>query len=297
MKALVLAAGLGTRLKPLTDTTPKALIPVLGTPLIEILIKRLIANGCDEVVVNVHHFSQQIIDFLQQKEHFGISIHISDESEKLLDTGGAIKKAGRLFSDDTPFLVHNVDILHNLDLRAFYHQYAHQAEAVLIVSQRDTQRYLLFNDKDELVGWTNIKTGEVKSPFEEVKADAGVLVEAAPGTYDFVVAPNEADYASDLVGSVATKATSSFANTVYTLQSGPAFMQYNGENVTGFRSHIEVESAGVKAFDILFGEDATGIATSLQQTADGVAIYNVAGQRLSKVQKGINIINGKKILK
>ena len=74
-------------------------------------------------------------------------------------------------------------------------------------------------------------------------------------------------------------------------------MQYNGENVTGFRSHIEVESAGVKAFDILFGEDATGIATSLQQTADGAAIYNVAGQRLSKVQKGINIINGKKILK
>lgn len=144
----------------------------------------------------------------------------------------------------------------------------------------------------------NIPNGTIHfDQVEEVKADAGVLVEAAPGTYDFVVAPNEADYASDLVGSVATKATSSFANTVYTLQSGPAFMQYNGKNVTGFRSHIEVESAGVKAFDILFGEDATGIATSLQQTADGAAIYNVAGQRLSKVQKGINIINGKKILK
>lgn len=175
MKALVLAAGLGTRLKPLTDTTPKALIPVLGTPLIEILINRLIANGYDEVVVNVHHFSQQIVDFLQQKQHFGISIHISDESEKLLDTGGAIKKAGRLFSDDTPFLVHNVDILHNLDLQAFYHQYAHQAEAVLLVSQRDTQRYLLFNDQDELMGWTNIKTGEVKSPFDEVKANAAAF--------------------------------------------------------------------------------------------------------------------------
>ena len=144
----------------------------------------------------------------------------------------------------------------------------------------------------------NIPNGTIHfDQVEEVKADAGVLVEAAPGTYDFVVAPNEADYASDLVGSVATKAKSSFANTVYTLQSGPAFMQYNGENVTGFRSHIEVESPGVKAFDILFGEDATGIATSLQQTADDAAIYNVAGQRLSKVQKGINIINGKKILK
>lgn len=173
MKSFILAAGLGTRLKPLTDTTPKALIPVLGTPLIEILIKRLIANGCDEAVVNVHHFAQQIVDFLQEKHHFGITIHISDESAQLLETGGAIKKAGRLFSDDSPFLVHNVDILHHLDLQAFYRQYAHQAEAVLLVSQRDTQRYLLFNDKDELVGWTNIKTGEVKTPFDEVRANAG----------------------------------------------------------------------------------------------------------------------------
>jgi len=95
---------------------------------------------------------------------------------------------------------------------------------------------------------------------------------------------------------VGTVAKSSIAATVYTLQSGPAFKQYTGENVTGFRSHIEAESAGVKAFDIIF-DDATGIVSSLGETEVGATIYNVAGQRLSKVQKGINIINGKKILK
>lgn len=130
---------------------------------------------------------------------------------------------------------------------------------------------------------------------EAVKAETGVLVEAAPGTYDFIIAENETDYTSDLVGSVGTVTRSSIPATVYTLQSGPAFKQYTGENVTGFRSHIETESAGVKAFDIIF-DDATGIASSLAETEEGT-IFNVAGQRLQKVQKGINIINGKKILR
>ena len=168
---LILAAGLGTRLKPLTDTMPKALVPVANKPLLEHLIDRLKANGCTDIVVNVHHFAQQIIDFLTEKQDFGIHIQVSDERDQLLETGGAIKKAGPLFTDGKPFLVHNVDIFHNLDLHAFYHTYSTQADAVLLVSQRDTQRYLLFNDCDELVGWTNIKTGEVKSPFPSVESD------------------------------------------------------------------------------------------------------------------------------
>ena len=132
---------------------------------------------------------------------------------------------------------------------------------------------------------------------EAVKAGTGVLVEAEPGTYAFTVASNEADYSSALVGSVATITTSSISATVYTLQSGPAFKQYTGENVTGFRSHIEAESAGVKAFDIIF-DDATGITSPSCETEEEATIYyNVAGQRLSKIQKGINIINNKKILR
>ena len=133
---------------------------------------------------------------------------------------------------------------------------------------------------------------------EAVKAGTGVLVEAAEGTYDFTVESNEADYTSDLVGSVATKARTSIAANVYTLQSGPAFKPYTGENVTGFRSHIE-ESSSVKAFNIIFGDDETGISdlNSKWSMVNGQSIYNLAGQRMNKMQKGVNIINGKKILK
>ena len=134
--------------------------------------------------------------------------------------------------------------------------------------------------------------------IEAVKAGTGVLVEAPQGTYDFTVESNEADYTSDLVGSVATVARTSIAATVYTLQSGPAFKQYTGENVTGFRSHIEAEAGtGVKAFDVIF-DDATGIRSMYDgQCTMGNEIYNLAGQRLMKAQRGVNIINGKKILK
>ena len=131
---------------------------------------------------------------------------------------------------------------------------------------------------------------------EAVKAGTGVLVEAEPGTYDFTISSNEADYSSDLVGDVATVAKSSIAATVYTLQSGPAFKQYTGTNVTGFRSHIETETSEVKAFDIIF-DQGTGLngLKDLKDSKD--LIFNLAGQRMSKVQKGINIINGKKVMK
>ena len=133
---------------------------------------------------------------------------------------------------------------------------------------------------------------------EAVKAGTGVLVEAAEGTYSFTVESNDANYTSDLMGSVATKARTSIAATVYTLQSGPAFKKFTGENVTGFRSHIETEAGSeVKAFDVIFGDDETGISLTPALSEGEGAIYNLAGQRMSKVQKGINIINGKKILK
>ena len=134
--------------------------------------------------------------------------------------------------------------------------------------------------------------------IEAVKAGTGVLVEAEAGTYDFTVESNEADYTSDLLGSVATVAMSSIASTVYTLQSGPTFKQYSGENVTGFRAHIEAEaSSGVKAFDIILGDGGTGLKDLKDSKDLKDVIYNLAGQRLLKAQKGVNIISGKKILK
>ena len=166
MNALILAAGLGTRLNPLTDTMPKALVPVNGKPLLQLIVEKLKNFGFNNIVINVHHFSQQIIDFIESNDRFGVNIKISDESKKLLDTGGAIKKAMNLFDNPTPLLVHNVDILHNINLKEIYDQYAYKSDATLIVSQRKTTRYLLADFQGLVKGWTNINTGEIKSPLE-----------------------------------------------------------------------------------------------------------------------------------
>ena len=161
MKAMIFAAGLGTRLKPLTDTMPKALVPVAGKPMLEHVIGKLKAAGFDEIVINVHHFAHQIIDFLKAKDNFGIKIWISDESEELLDTGGGIKKAAPYF--DEPFLVHNADILSNVDLKAMYDYHLTSGnDATLLVSPRKTIRYLLFNEENRLQGWVNKDTLQTK---------------------------------------------------------------------------------------------------------------------------------------
>ena len=163
MKAMIFAAGLGTRLKPLTDTIPKALIPIAGKPLLEHVILKLKAAGFNEIIVNVHHFPDQVIDFLQSKNNFDIHIVVSDERDLLLDTGGAVRKASWFFDDGKPFLVHNVDILSNVDLKALYNEHAaSNSIATLVVSKRNTFRYLLFNEDKRLCGWINEKTGETK---------------------------------------------------------------------------------------------------------------------------------------
>ena len=163
MQAMIFAAGLGTRLKPLTDRIPKALVSVGGEPLLKRVIFQLKDAGFTRIVVNVHHFSQQIIDYLRENNNFGMDIRISDESDKLLETGGGIKKAWPLFDQTEPILIHNVDILSNVNLQKFYQN--PPLAARLLVSERKTKRYLLFDDTMRLVGWTNIETGEVKSPY------------------------------------------------------------------------------------------------------------------------------------
>ncbi len=161
---MVFAAGLGTRLKPLTDTMPKALVEVGGQPLIWHVVTKLKADGYQRIVVNVHHFAQQIIDYLQQNNNFGIDIRISDETDGLLETGGGIRKALPLFDQESPILIHNVDILSNLDFSEL--QTEGSPDALLVVSHRKTKRYLLFDEEMILDGWTNIETGEVKSPYK-----------------------------------------------------------------------------------------------------------------------------------
>ena len=165
MKAMIFAAGLGTRLKPITDRMPKALVPVGGQPLLHHVIVKLREAGYTELVVNVHHFASQIRDYLAGQD-FGVKIDISDETEALLETGGGIAHAKDLLLPATePILIHNVDILSNLDLAWFRSAVRPDALSTLLVSERKTSRYLLFGPDMRLMGWTNVDTGEVRSPY------------------------------------------------------------------------------------------------------------------------------------
>ena len=166
MKALVFAAGLGTRLRPITDNMPKALVPVAGVPMLERVIKKLSAQGCDSFVVNVHHFASQIEDFLRDNGNFGLPIAISEELAEPLETGGGIKHAEPLLhSEESRFLVHNADILSTLEIGWFIGQDNPGTLATLLVRDAPADRCLLFDDDMRLTGWTNVKTGEVKSPY------------------------------------------------------------------------------------------------------------------------------------
>lgn len=187
-QAMIFAAGLGTRLKPLTDTMPKALVKVGGQPLLWHVVQKLKAAGFERIVVNVHHFAQQIVDYLAANDNFGLDIRISDETAGLLETGGGIKKALPLFDPEWPILIHNVDILSNVRLERLYNLAASTAasdaaiDALLLVSDRKTKRYLQFDDEMRLTGWKNIETGEVKGQEGRSLAFSGIHV-IGPGTF------------------------------------------------------------------------------------------------------------------
>lgn len=188
MKALILAAGLGTRLRPLTDHMPKALVPVAGEPLLHHTICTLREAGATSIVVNVHHHAEQIIRYLDT-HHYGLPIHISDEREQLLNTGGAIRHAAARLCDadetnDEPVLVHNVDILSNADLAALLKAHReNQAQATLLVSARPSTRQLLLHPSTRrLCGWTHLETGEVR-PAEAQRPAKDCLQRAFGGIH------------------------------------------------------------------------------------------------------------------
>ncbi len=162
MKAMIFAAGLGTRLRPLTNDRPKALVEVKGMPLLEITIRRFIQIGVKDIIINTHHFAEKIEAFLDSRNRFGIRIVTSHEAEKPLETGGGLKKAAWFFDDGQPFFVCNADILCNIDLLKMYKTHcASDALATYAVQQRDTTRYMLHNTEGLLFGWMNTKTKQV----------------------------------------------------------------------------------------------------------------------------------------
>jgi len=161
MKAMIFAAGLGSRLYPLTADKPKALVEVAGKTLLQRAIEKVKEAGYHELVINIHHFGDQIIRFLATNNNFGLSVTVSDEREQLLDTGGGILKAAQWLESVEPFLVYNVDVLSNIDLNLFRKYHMEKGGlATLAVRDRDTARYLIFDESMQLSGWKNIKTGE-----------------------------------------------------------------------------------------------------------------------------------------
>jgi mannose-1-phosphate guanylyltransferase len=184
MKAMILAAGLGTRLRPLTDNRPKALVEVGGRTLLEIALSRLSSFGIRDVIVNVHHFADMIVAYLQAKAGFGMRIDVSRE-ELLLDTGGGLKRAADFFlrnsSSEEPFLLHNVDVISTIDLRRMTQFHAeNRALATLAVQQRETSRYLLFDEQLQLCGRKPGRDGEAElvrpSPHARALAFSGIHV-------------------------------------------------------------------------------------------------------------------------
>ncbi|MCF8229954.1 MAG: nucleotidyltransferase family protein [Bacteroidales bacterium] len=178
MKAMILAAGKGTRLHPITDNIPKALVEFSGKTLLEIQIHKLMQAGIHDIIINVHHFASQIIQYLIEHKNFGATISLSDESNQLLDTGGGIKKASWFFQDTEAFLVHNVDIISGIELKDFIQNFRkRRADALLAVKNRESSRKLLFDKNMHLRGWLDKK--EKKSIPTDVDKKVNNLSEFA----------------------------------------------------------------------------------------------------------------------
>lgn len=170
MKAMIFAAGLGTRLKPYTDNRPKALVEINGEPMLSHVINRIKSFGFREIVINVHHFGDQIIEHLETHHYKDVKIHISDERERLLDTGGALKKAAPLLTGKNPILLHNVDVLSTIPIQSMLIEHITTgALATLAVSRRESPRKLVFDSKNQMQGWRNLETGEVRGKVPKSK--------------------------------------------------------------------------------------------------------------------------------
>jgi NDP-sugar pyrophosphorylase family protein len=173
MRAMILAAGLGTRLRPITNSIPKALIKIKEHTLLELQIRKLKSSGINKIIINIHHHAKMIENYLKRNSYFDCNIVLSDESNQLLETGGGLKKAARFFSDSSPFLIHNVDVITNLNLNKFFdHHNKVNALATLAVMERKSSRYFVFDEENILVGWKNEKTEEskvVRKPIGKIK--------------------------------------------------------------------------------------------------------------------------------
>jgi NDP-sugar pyrophosphorylase family protein len=212
IKAMIFAAGLGTRMRHLTENNPKALVMVSGKPLLEWVILHLKKFGINEIIINVHYQATMVKDFLKNNNNFGCKIYISDERDLLLETGGGLKKAKHFFDSNNPFLVCNTDILCDIDIENLYQQHLkNQSIATLAVQKRATSRYFLFDEKMQLSGWCNVKSGEVKlsrndSNRLEMLAFSSFQI-LSPRVFDYMPSDKDVFSTVDLFLQIAEKET------------------------------------------------------------------------------------------
>ncbi len=212
---MIFAAGLGTRLRPYTETMPKALVPVAGIPMLEILIRNLLENGINDIIINVHHFAAQVTSFLDRNRNFGANIVISDETAMLLDTGGGLKKAEWFFEDQQPFLVQNVDVVCDLKYSEMLDMHLRSGSvATLAVSKRETLRYFLFDKNMRLSGWENAKINELRlvRPADEKPerfAFSGIHI-IDPAIFNFMKQEGKFSIVDTYLGIAADKCISGF---------------------------------------------------------------------------------------
>lgn len=185
---MILAAGLGTRLKPFTENHPKALLPINGKTLLQRNVEYLHSYGINNIIVNVHHFADQIISTIKENNGWGCNVVVSDETTEVLETGGGLKKAAHFLKNSTePFVLMNADILTDLDIAAMKINFdSNNVLASLAVTTRQTSRYLLFDENNMLCGWLNDKTGEQKGKAGTKKAFSGIHI-ISPTIFDYII--------------------------------------------------------------------------------------------------------------
>jgi len=249
MKAMVFAAGLGTRLYPLTKEVPKALVEVGGRPLLRLVLEKLVAAGIREIVINVHHFPEMIRSYLHDHPLPGVTLHISDESDELLDTGGGLMKAAPWLMGGEPVLVHNVDVISDLDIGALLAFHREKGGvATLAVRERETRRYLLFDRDMRLTGWMDRQTGEIRRPEPAAMHDQPPLPSTLPASPE-TTSPSSPEIPSHPLPETTSPGSPEIPSQPSPVTTSPPLNEFPCQTTPHLKSDIPLAFSGIHVVD------------------------------------------------
>jgi len=249
MKAMVFAAGLGTRLYPLTKEVPKALVEVGGRPMLRLVLEKLVAAGIREIVINVHHFPEMIRSYLHDHPLPGVTLHISDESGELLDTGGGLMKAAPWLMGGEPVLVHNVDVISDLDIGALLAFHREKGGvATLAVRERETRRYLLFDREMRLTGWMDRQTGEIRRPEPAAMHDQPPLPSTLPASPE-TTSPSSPEIPSHPLPETTSPGSPEIPSQPSPVTTSPPLNEFPCQTTPHLKSDIPLAFSGIHVVD------------------------------------------------